>query len=184
MMNETKLLGCWMQACQQLLYRGTLVVLERLSSIYGDDSVSQEALLIILEVIGYVQPLLPMIAILSCSTYVTVIWQQLQLEDGMVFIHRLSEIGWDKTFNLFMHTDCTSVKFSPDIIKWQRQDWCHRHLYFRYADWDLILFYDECWFNQSHADWCERIYHHGGVHFAVLLMRASLSGTISEVVQS
>ena len=31
-----------MQACQQLLYRGTLVVLERLSSVYGDDSVSQD----------------------------------------------------------------------------------------------------------------------------------------------
>ena len=34
-----------MQACQQLLYRGTLVVLERLSSVYGDDSVSQETAL-------------------------------------------------------------------------------------------------------------------------------------------
>ena len=28
-----------MQACQQLLYRGTLVVLERLLNVYGDDSV-------------------------------------------------------------------------------------------------------------------------------------------------
>ena len=28
-MNETKLLGCEMQVCQQLLNRGTLVVLEK-----------------------------------------------------------------------------------------------------------------------------------------------------------
>ena len=39
-----------MQACQQLLYRGTLFVLERLSSVYGDDSMSQETLLTVLEV--------------------------------------------------------------------------------------------------------------------------------------
>ena len=39
--------------CQQLLYRSTLVVLERLSSIYGDDSMSQETLPTILEVVRY-----------------------------------------------------------------------------------------------------------------------------------
>ena len=33
-----------MQVCQQLLYCGTLVVLERLQSVYGDDSMSQETL--------------------------------------------------------------------------------------------------------------------------------------------
>ena len=43
-----------MQACKQLLYRGTLVVLERLSSVYGDDSVSQEMLPIVIEVVGNV----------------------------------------------------------------------------------------------------------------------------------
>ena len=43
-----------MQACQQLLYDSTLVVLERLSSVYGDDSVSQEKLPTVLEVIGHV----------------------------------------------------------------------------------------------------------------------------------
>ena len=41
-----------MQACQQLLYRSTLVVFERLSSAYRDDSMSQETLLTILEVEG------------------------------------------------------------------------------------------------------------------------------------
>ena len=37
----------------------------------------------------------------------------------MVFIHRLSEIGLDKTFNLFKPTICTSIKFSPDLIQLQ-----------------------------------------------------------------
>ena len=41
-----------MQACQQLLYRGALVVLEILSSVYGDDSVSKETLPIVFEVVG------------------------------------------------------------------------------------------------------------------------------------
>ena len=108
-----------MQACQQLLYCGTLVVLERLSSIYGDNSVSQETLSTILEVVGHVWPLLPMIAISSCSTYVKGVWLQQQLEDSMVFIHRLSEISWDKMFNLFVPTDHTLVEFSPHVIEWQ-----------------------------------------------------------------
>ena len=42
-----------MQACQQLLYHGTLVVLERLSSVYGDDSVSQGTLPTVLKVVGH-----------------------------------------------------------------------------------------------------------------------------------
>ena len=108
-----------MQACQQLLYHSTLLVLERLSSIYGDDSVSQEMLPTILEVVGHVWPLLPMITISSCSSNVTGIWLEQQLEDSMVFIHRLSEMGWDKTFNVFVHIDRTSVKFSPAIIELQ-----------------------------------------------------------------
>ena len=42
------------QACQQLLYRGTLVVLEKLSSLYGDDFVSHETFPTVLEVVGHV----------------------------------------------------------------------------------------------------------------------------------
>ena len=45
-----------MQACQQLLYRGTLVILERLSSVYGDDSVSQETSPNVVEVVGHRLP--------------------------------------------------------------------------------------------------------------------------------
>ena len=33
-----------------------------------------------------------------------------------------------------------------------RRDWCRRHLHFRRADWDLTLFFYECWFNLGHAD--------------------------------
>ena len=59
-------------------------------------------------------------------------------------------------------------------------DWCRRHLHFRRADWDLILFSDECRFNLSHADAREL----SAVRDSVLPMRASLSGTVPEVVQS
>ena len=39
-------------------------------------------------------------------------------------------------------------------------------MYFRRAEWDLILFSDECRFNLSHADGRERVYHRRGEHFA------------------
>ena len=55
-----------------------------------------------------------------------------------------------------------------------RRDWCRRHLHFRRGDWDLILFSDECQFHLNHADGRE----------SALQMSASLSGTVSEVVQS
>ena len=109
------------------------------------------------ELVGHMWPLLPMIAISSCSTYVTSVWLQQQQKNSMVFIPRLSEIGWDKTFNLFVRTDCTSVKFSPDSSN-GKADWCRRHLHFRRADWDLTLFSDECRFNLSHAEGRERVY--------------------------
>ena len=73
----------------------------------------------VLEVVSHMWALVKMIATSSCSTYVTGVWLQQQPEDSMVFIHRQSEIGWDKTFNLFVRTDCTSVKFSPDVIERQ-----------------------------------------------------------------
>ena len=33
-----------------------------------------------------------------------------------------------------------------------KRDWCRRHLHLRRADWDLILFSDECRFNLSYTD--------------------------------
>ena len=47
-----------------------------------------------------------------------------------------------------------------------RRDWCRSHLHFRRADWDLIVFPDECRFNVSHADGRERVYHRLGERFA------------------
>ena len=46
-----------------------------------------------------------------------------------------------------------------------RRDWCLRHLHFRRADWDLILFSDECRFNPSHANGRERVYRRRGERF-------------------
>ena len=56
-----------------------------------------------------------------------------------------------------------------------RRDWCRRHLHFRRADWDFILFSNECWFNLSHADGRERVYRRRGERFL-----ASLSWAFSE----
>ena len=47
-----------------------------------------------------------------------------------------------------------------------RPDWWRRHLRVRRADWDLILFSDECRFNLSHADGRERVYCRRGERFA------------------
>ena len=70
------------------------------------------------------------------------------------------------------------------ILTWRhqmaRRDWCRRHLLLRRADWDSILFSDECQFNLKHAGTREL----SAVWESVLLMRASLSGTVLEVIQS
>ena len=63
-----------------------------------------------------------------------------------------------------MRTDHTSVKFLPEVI--ERRDWCRRHLHFRRADWDLILFSNECRFNLIHADGRQRVYRRRGERFA------------------
>ena len=47
-----------------------------------------------------------------------------------------------------------------------RQDWCRRHMHLRSADWNLILFSDECRFNLSHADGHKRVYTRRGERFA------------------
>ena len=47
-----------------------------------------------------------------------------------------------------------------------RRDSCRHHLHFRRADWDLILFSNECRFNLSHADGRERVYRRRGERFA------------------
>ena len=46
-----------------------------------------------------------------------------------------------------------------------RRDWCRRHLHLRRANWDLILFSDECRFNLSHANGRERVYRRRGERY-------------------
>ena len=85
----------------------------------------------------------------------------------MVFIHRLSEIGWDRMFNLFVRTDYTSVKFSPKVIK--RQGRIGAAIT---CTSDMLIGIWFCFlvnhgrFNLSHADEHERVYHHRGQRFA------------------
>ena len=43
-----------------------------------------------------------------------------------------------------------------------RKDWCRRHLHFRPAKWNLILFSDKCRFNLSHANGREKVYRRRG----------------------
>ena len=132
-----------MQACQQLLYRGTLVVLERLSSVYGVDSVPRNA----------------RTRVTSAADDRYIALQHLRnrgLTEAAtgkqnVFIHRLSEIGRDKPFNLIVGTDRTSVKFSPDVIERQGGTSAAVPCTFRRVDWVFILFSDQCRLNFSHA---------------------------------
>ena len=60
-----------------------------------------------------------------------------------------------------------------------RRDWCCRHLHFRPAKWNLILFSDRCRFNLSHVDGHEKVYRRRGDRLPIC---ASLSGTLSELV--
>ena len=132
-------------------------------------------LLTILEVVGHMWPLLPIISISSCSTYVTGLWLQQQPEGSMVFIHRLSEIGWDKMFNLFVCTDCNSIEFSPDIIELQGGMVLHLQ-HFHCANWNLLLFSGECRFNLRHANGHERVCRCR--RKSIFPMHASLSWTV------
>ena len=158
----------WNQAiavCQQMLYHSTLVVLERLSSIYRDDYVSQETLPTVLEVVGHMWPLLQMIAISSCCTYVTGVW----LQKKVWYSSRHSSTVKNRLRQNVQPIHVYRPYFGQ-ILTWRhrtaRRDWCCRHLHFRRADWDLILFSDECQFNLSHAEGRERVYRRRVEHFA------------------
>ena len=61
-----------------------------------------------------------------------------------------------------------------------RWDLCRRHLHFRLADWDSILFFDECRFTLAMPKDAREFV---AVEESVLLLRASLSRIVSEVVQ-
>ena len=141
-----------MQACQQLLYRGTL----RLLSIYRDNSVSQETLPIVLEVVGHVWPLLPMIAISSCSTYVTSVWLQQQPKTWY------SSTNCQKS----VETKCSTYLCVPTVF-WSNSNPTSSNGNMGLTPlspalltcWlGLSLSSDECRFNLCHADGRERVY--------------------------
>ena len=56
--------------------------------------------------------------------------------------------------------------YRPYFGQTSRRDWCRRQLHFRQADYDLILFSNECQFNLSHADGGKRVCGHQGERFA------------------
>ena len=107
-----------MQALQHLLYRGTLVVLDRLSSVYGDDSVSQEMLPTVLEVVGHVRN------------------RSLTAANG-----RQSGI-LSQTVRNWLRRNVQPIRaylpYFGQILtrryRMARRDWCRRHLHFRRAD--------------------------------------------------
>ena len=61
-----------------------------------------------------------------------------------------------------------------------RREWCRRHLRFLRANWDLILFSDECWLNVSYADGRERVYHRQGERFADALINDRAAASKAE----
>ena len=143
---------------------------------------SQETLPTVLEVVGNVWLLQPTIAVLSCITYVTGVWLQQQPEDSVVFVYRLSEICWDKTFNLFVRTDRTPV--SPDVIERQGRIGaavtCTSDVLI-----GIWFCFDECLFNLSHANGRERVYRRCVPHWAGPFRRwfsLSLGGIICSVM--
>ena len=67
------------------------------------------------------------------------------------------------SFKLFVCTDCTSVKFSPDVIEGQGGIGAAVTCTSDVLIWNLIS--DECRFNLSHADGHERVYRRRGERF-------------------
>ena len=102
----------------------------------------------------------------ACSTYVTSVWLQQQPEDSMVFIHRLSENRLRQNVQPIHAYRPYFGQILTPRYRTARRDWCRRHLHFRRAYWELILFSDECRFNHSHADRRERLYRRRGERFA------------------
>ena len=130
---------------------------------------SLEMLLTVLEVVGYMWPLLQMIAILSCCTYITGVWLQQLPEDSMV-LDRHDPQTVRNWLRQKVKPICVYRPYFGQILTWRhqtaRRDWCHCHLHFRHADWDLILFSDECRFNLCYAEGRERVYRRRVERFA------------------
>ena len=129
-----------MQPRQQLLYRGTLVVLERLSSIYGENIVLQH--------------------LRNRHLTAAATGRQYGIHPQTVRNRLRQNVQPFHAYRPY---------FGQILIRRHRTarwDWCRHHLRFRRADPDLILFSDECRFNVSHADGPERVYRRRGERFA------------------
>ena len=143
-------------------------VLERLSSIYGDDSVSQETLPTVLEVVGNVQ------RATTAADDRYIVLQHLRNR-------RLTATAAGRQYGTHPQTVRNRLRQNTLPIRADRPyfghiltrrhrtaklDWCRRHLHFRRADLDFILLSDECWFNLTHTDGRERVHRRRGESFA------------------
>ena len=158
-MNETKLL--WMQACQQLLYRGPLVVLERIERLGRRFRVTGN----VADRPRSDRPCVTTAAYDPCVS--------LQL----IRNRRLTAAATGRQYGIYPQTIGNRLRQNVQPIRayrpyfgqiltrlhrTTRRDRCRRHLHFRRADCDLILFSVECPFKLSHADGGESVYRRRG----------------------
>ena len=154
-MNETKLLGCYMQLCQQLLFRSTFVVLGK----------TIKRLRRRFHVTGNVAdpPRSGRQRVTTAADKLYIVFQHLSNR-------RLTAAATGRQYGIHPQTVRNRAPirvYQPYVCQiltgchqMQRRDWCGRHLHFLRADWDLTFFSDECRFNLSHAEGRERIYCH------------------------
>ena len=161
--NETKLLGCEMQACQQLMHFGctrkTFECLQRRFRVTGN-------------VVDRPRSGRPRVTTAADDLYIVL---------HHLRNRRLTAAATRRQYGIHSQTFRNRLRqnFQPirayrpyfcQILtrrhRTARRDWCPRHLHFRRADWDLILFLDECRFNLSHADEPEGVYRRRGERFA------------------
>ena len=142
-----------MQACQQLLYHGTLVVLERLlrRQFRVTGNVSD-------------RPRSGRSRVTTAVDDHHVVLQHLRNRCLIAAATRRQYGIHQQTVRNRLRQNSQPIRahrpYFGQILtrrhRTARRDWCRRHLHFKRADWDLILFSDECRFNLSHADGRER----------------------------
>ena len=140
-----------MQVFRQMLYRSTLVVVERLSSVDGD-------------VVDRPRNGRPRVTTAADDRYIVL--QYLRNS-------RLTAAATGRQYSIHPQTVIYRLRQNVQSIRvyrpyfgqivtlrhrTARRDWCRRHLHFRRTDRNLILFSDEWRFNLSHADGPERVY--------------------------
>ena len=155
-----------MQSCHQLLYHGTLVVLER----------TIECLRRRFRVTGNVAD-----SHRSGKPRVTTAANDRYIVLQHLCNRRLTAAATGRQYVIHPQTRRSRLRQKVQPIRAYRPyfgqiftqrhrttrwDWCRRYLHFRRADWDLILFSDKCQFNLRHADGRERVYRRREEPFA------------------